>query len=57
MVIAIKFMRDRKHNLLVILIFTCLALSFSFFSDWKGPLSILLVVLSPESGHSMFDKP
>ena len=45
MVIAIKFMLDRKHTLLVILIFTCLiALSFfSFFSDWKGPLSILLV--------------
>ena len=45
MVIAIKFMLDRKHTLLVILIFTCLiGLSFfSFFSDWKGPLSILLV--------------
>ena len=45
MVIAIKYMLDRKHSAMVALIFTYLiaASFYSFFSDWKDPLSILLV--------------
>lgn len=45
MVIAIKYMLDRKHSAMVVLIFTYLigASFYSFFSDWKDPLSILLV--------------
>lgn len=45
MVVAIKYMLDRKHRGMVALIFIYLiGVSFySFFSNWKDPLSILLV--------------
>ena len=45
MALAIKYMLDRKHGGMVALIFVYLiGVSFySYFSDWKDPLSILLV--------------
>ena len=44
-VVAVKFMLDRKHLWMVVLIFGYLiAVSFySFFSTWKDPLIVLLV--------------
>jgi len=45
LLLASKFMVDRKHGWMVIIIFTYLiAVSFySFFSSWKDPLTVLLV--------------
>lgn len=44
-VVAVKFMLDRKHVWMVVLIFSYLiAISFySFFSTWKEPLFVLMV--------------
>jgi hypothetical protein len=53
LVVAIKFMVDRKHLLTVIIIFTYLiATSFySFFSTWKDPLTLLLVASLVRISH------
>lgn len=43
--LAIKFMIDRKHAWMVLIIFTYLVVVsfYSFFSNWKDPLTILMV--------------
>ena len=43
--LAVKFMIDRKHGLMIVIIFTYLVVVsfYSFFSSWKDPITILLV--------------
>ena len=43
--LAAKFMLDRKHGWMILIIFTYLVVTsfYSFFSSWKDPLTVLLV--------------
>ena len=43
--LAVKFMIDRKHGWMIIIVFTYLVVVsfYSFFSSWKDPLFVLLV--------------